>query len=237
MDKQKEKLAILIPYRNRVEHLEIFVSYMNNYLKNNFENITYQIFIIEQLDDNPFNRGKLLNIGAELAKNYDYFILHDIDMLPISSDYSYKKDVFHLARNVYEQSNDSNLNLYYVSKELNNYAGGVLKIPKYIYYDINGFSNEYWGWGGEDDELKLRLLFNKYKILVINKKNHFITLSHKPNRNEETDEFIRNYNKSINSQNKYKNGIKFNDEGLSTLKYKLLKIEYNKYYIKYSVLL
>jgi hypothetical protein len=36
---------------------------MNN-CKIKFQNISYSIFIIEQLGNDPFNRGKLLNIGT-----------------------------------------------------------------------------------------------------------------------------------------------------------------------------
>jgi hypothetical protein len=27
-----------------------------------------------------------------------------------------------------------------------------------MYKTVNGFSNSYWGWGGEDDDLSLRLI-------------------------------------------------------------------------------
>ena len=37
------------------------------------------------------------------------------------------------------------------------YAGGVLTVWRDQYEAINGFSNEFWGWGGEDDDLTNRL--------------------------------------------------------------------------------
>ena len=52
--------------------------------------LDYQIFIIEQSDDKPFNRGKLLNVGYNWYDNgCDYFVFHDVDMLPEDVDYSY----------------------------------------------------------------------------------------------------------------------------------------------------
>ena len=44
---------------------------------------------IEQADDKPFNRGKLLNVGYTLAcdNGCDYFVFHDVDMLPEDVDY------------------------------------------------------------------------------------------------------------------------------------------------------
>jgi len=36
--------------------------------------------------------------------------------------------------------------------------GGVLLLTLDMYKAVNGFSNLYWGWGGEDDDLSLRLI-------------------------------------------------------------------------------
>lgn len=32
-------------------------------------------------------------------------------------------------------------------------VGGVLAIRMNHFYAVNGFSNEFWGWGGEDDDM------------------------------------------------------------------------------------
>ena len=57
----KKKLARIVPYRDRSTHLNTFISYMESYLKD----YTYEVIVIEQVDNQPFNRGKLLNIGAK----------------------------------------------------------------------------------------------------------------------------------------------------------------------------
>lgn len=33
------------------------------------------------------------------------------------------------------------------------YFGGVSGLSKAQFLRINGFPNEYWGWGGEDDDI------------------------------------------------------------------------------------
>ena len=67
---------------------------------------SFHIFIVEQSNDGrKFNRGKLLNIGFDLAKtDYDSFIFHDVDLIP-RDDLAewYRKPVddrttFHIAR-------------------------------------------------------------------------------------------------------------------------------------------
>ena len=35
-------------------------------------------------------------------------------------------------------------------------VGGVLVVTKQQYLAVNGFSNLYWGWGGEDDDMAHR---------------------------------------------------------------------------------
>ena len=52
---------ILIPYRNREEHLKYFIKNTIPYLKRYLN--PFKIIIIEQNNDRLFNRGKLLNVG------------------------------------------------------------------------------------------------------------------------------------------------------------------------------
>ena len=37
------------------------------------------------------------------------------------------------------------------------YFGGVTLFPIDLFKKVNGYSNEYWGWGFEDDDLLMRL--------------------------------------------------------------------------------
>ena len=141
----KNKLAIIVPYRDRESHLEVFVPYMQEYLKE----YDYKIFVIEQSDSKPFNRGKLLNVGARIAikEGFDYFALHDVDMLPLKNvDYSYPETPIHLISKI--------------DKEVPfiDYFGGVTLFNVHDYKLVNGYSNEYWGWGFEDDDLLYRCI-------------------------------------------------------------------------------
>ena len=53
-----------------------------------------QLFVVSQAwDDIPFNRGLLLNVGFEVAaseRDWDCYVLHDVDMLPESRDNDYR---------------------------------------------------------------------------------------------------------------------------------------------------
>ncbi|MAR20484.1 MAG: hypothetical protein CMD25_00235 [Flavobacteriales bacterium] len=139
------KLGIIVPYRKRPGHLRKFQQSIESYLKNQ----DYELIVVEQSDDLPFNRGKLLNIGFQQAirKQCDYVVFHDVDMLPINVDYSYSDVPLHLA-NGFTNSDREIFDTYF---------GGVTLFPVDLFKKVNGYSNEYWGWGFEDDDLLMRL--------------------------------------------------------------------------------
>lgn len=144
------KLGIIVPYRERESHLKKFLDGIKSYFKN--QKLKYEVIIVEQLDDKPFNRGKLLNIGYIKAKalGCEYIVFHDVDMIPIEVDYSYSELPMHLATN-FELEYDKSKNLTF-----DDYFGGVTMFTADTFEKINGYSNLYWGWGFEDDDLLLR---------------------------------------------------------------------------------
>ena len=144
MDK---RLAIIVPYRDRRKQLDIFIPHMDSFLKD--KGIDYQIIVAEQRDDRPFNRGKLCNIVFNTVKDdFDYFCFHDVNLLPLTddSDYSYPKKPTHLASIVDDE---------FIPYE--EFIGGVFLINKEHFEQINGFCDEYWGWGYEDNDLLERM--------------------------------------------------------------------------------
>ena len=141
-----KQLNVIVPYRNRESHLRRFIPALEKHLES--KDIQFSISVVEQLNNKPFNRGKLLNIGYELSKDdADYFCFHDVDLIPDEVDYSYSEYPVHLATNL-SKDNYSECWEYYF--------GGVTLFNKQDFININGYSNEYWGWGFEDDDLLRR---------------------------------------------------------------------------------
>ncbi len=143
------KLGVVVPYKKRESQLKIFKKEITEYL--NSKKIDFELIVVEQADDKPFNRGKLLNIGFDNAKKLGcgYVVFHDIDMLPVKVDYSYSETPLHLATNF-----EFNPNIKRII--FDEYFGGVTLFPVEDFETINGYSNEYWGWGFEDDDLLYR---------------------------------------------------------------------------------
>ena len=83
------KRIIIIPYRNRKEHKEVFINHMQYILEHEIE-----ILFIHQKDERPFNRGAIKNIGFLYVKNTYPAIYKDITLIFHDIDYMpYKKDI------------------------------------------------------------------------------------------------------------------------------------------------
>jgi hypothetical protein len=143
------KLGIIVPYRDRYFDLIKFKNRITEYLSDS--GINYYLIIVEQDDAKSFNRGKLLNIGTIYAKKLgcDYVVFHDLDMLPEEVDYSYSDIPLHLATNLIGTKDFKRI-------VFDQYFGGVTLFPIETFEEINGYSNNYWGWGYEDDDLFYR---------------------------------------------------------------------------------
>jgi hypothetical protein len=221
-----KKLGIIVPYRDREEHLKVFVPYMNEYLKN----YTYEILIVEQSPEESFNRAKLCNIGFDIGKkDCDYFVFHDIDLLPLEVDYSYKDSPTHLARRLdylgYKPCYPTNF-------------GGVTLFDKENFIKINGFSNEYWGWGAEDDDLRMRCVREGIEPKV--SQGMFNSLPH-PEGTHDTGVGVNSHPNYKNNSDRFwkfaKNASDFyyKEEGLNTLKYTVLETDKSSSFTKVTV--
>jgi hypothetical protein len=157
------KLGICIPYRNRKEHLERLVPHLSKHLTN--QGIDHKFYVGHQVDDKLFNRGAMKNIAAEYAFNdgCDYIAWHDVDMLTHEdADYSYPEDnPIHIA---------TKLSKYQYGLGYDQYFGGVVLFTKEQAERTNGYSNDYWDWGQEDDDLFWRCYFEGYTTGRIIKK-------------------------------------------------------------------
>uniref|UniRef100_A0A224Z9I2 Beta-1,4-N-acetylgalactosaminyltransferase n=1 Tax=Rhipicephalus zambeziensis TaxID=60191 RepID=A0A224Z9I2_9ACAR len=209
----RHKVAILVPYRNRTEHLKIFAYNIHRVLSR--QQIDYGVFIIEQGDNAGFNRAKLFNVGyVEATALYDYqcFIFHDMDMIPIDDRnvYTCPEKPRHMSVNV----NNKSMVFY------RQFFGGVSAVNKEQMLRVNGYSNRYWGWGAEDDDMSNRLALYGYRIhRRPGKIGRYATLDHvKSKPNEERMGLLRNWRSRISK------------DGLNSLKYKRLDMAFKKFY-------
>jgi beta-1,4-galactosyltransferase 4 len=145
-------LSIVVPYRNREDQLEQFIPHMNKYLPE------AKIVIVEQADDKPFNRARLINVGF-LEFPADHICAHDVDMLPIN--------VFYYEYDGVQQKASSEIQRV-------GYLGGVTIFDANIFWLMCGYHNDYF-CRAEDCELAFHL-----KRLQIPVRNSFGTFHQLP---------------------------------------------------------
>lgn len=152
--------AIAVPYRNREYHLKDFKQRMHDYIEHHYNknNTEISLWIIEQNDTEPFNRGWLANVAiAEIIRHspeVECLTFHDVDLIPDVQSSEVKGSVYYNNCSVPTQVGSElfrrNLNWTIGYKE---YTGGVVNMHLQHWKAINGFSNDYISWGGEDDDL------------------------------------------------------------------------------------
>ncbi len=154
-----KKMFFVIPFRDREKHLEQFLTNLEKIKRKNWNPVVY---VVEQSDKKPFNRGWLLNIGIhEIISNYGEdvcIITHDVDMIANPKvDYSWCDRPTQFC---------SELSCFNNGVPYSQNAGGVVGAMGYHWKQINGYTNKGIGWGGEDDILYHR--FRQKKLLQTN---------------------------------------------------------------------
>mmetsp|Transcript_135847 Transcript_135847/g.434632 ORF Transcript_135847/g.434632 Transcript_135847/m.434632 type:complete len:1300 (+) Transcript_135847:161-4060(+) len=158
-----KRIALIVPFRDREAHLQRFRDRIASHVSAwNQKGIRHDwtVYVVEQFDNDLFNRGYLFNVGFRDAmehakrsgKPYDCVVMHDIDILPEAVvDYGWC---------LWPNQLSGEIECWSWSAPYPDNVGGVVSLSPAHWNQINGFSNEYDGWGGEDDDLYLRLKQN-----------------------------------------------------------------------------
>jgi hypothetical protein len=230
---KRRQHAILIPYRNREVHLKTLTKKLGDYLQKHFENSDFSLWIIEQDNDELFNRGWLANIGlAEILKyqpETECIVFHDVDLVPDDSGQGVAP---------YDQCDKpvqlgSELQHWKWGVPYPAFAGGVVSMSADHWKQINGFSNQYIGWGLEDDDLYQRLRLNHMLMGVIYPtltaiyrppRGHgiFLTIDENRKSHHPVNKKRGNYQESKKLHRQMENGSsRWQKDGLNALVYKI----------------
>lgn len=150
--RSQQKVAILIPYKDREAHLLTLMSYLHPNLQR--QGIHYCVFVIEQVDDGRFNKGLIMNAGfLEIMKtgHFDCIVFHDVDMVPEDD-----KNIY-LCRDLPTHLSPL-VEKFHYREHYGTDFGGVSMISPDHYIKANGYSNMFWGWGNEDSDMEFRLV-------------------------------------------------------------------------------
>uniref|UniRef100_A0A8C2G4V1 Beta-1,4-galactosyltransferase n=1 Tax=Cyprinus carpio TaxID=7962 RepID=A0A8C2G4V1_CYPCA len=215
--------AIVVPYRNRQTHLRTLLYHLHPFLQR--QQVHYGIYIVHQSGNSTFNRAKLLNVGVREAlkeENWSCIFLHDVDLLPENDHNTYTCHPQH-PTHLSVAMDKFRYRLPY-----SQYFGGVSAVTPEQYLKMNGFPNQYWGWGGEDDDIAARVRLSGMKImrppLAI---GHYKMIKHKGDQGNEQNP--RRFDLLKRTR------LNWRSDGLNSLTYELLSKELEPLYTNLSV--
>ncbi|XP_077351786.1 beta-1,4-galactosyltransferase 3-like isoform X2 [Festucalex cinctus] len=116
----------------------------------------------DPLPDLRGGAGRLLNAGVgEVLRDADWgcLLIHDVDLLAEDDRNTYACDrcnPTHLAVAI---------DKFHYRLPYSTYFGGVVAVTPEQFRKMNGFSNQYWGWGREDDDLCKRVALSGMKVV------------------------------------------------------------------------
>ncbi|XP_046368477.2 beta-1,4-N-acetylgalactosaminyltransferase bre-4-like [Haliotis rufescens] len=209
-----QRVAVIVPFRERSLHLKIFLNNIHPFLKK--QRVEYMILVVEQAPGSRLNRGMLRNIGVvegEKLCKFDCYFFHDIDMIPLSE------------RNLYTCGSKPRHHAAALARW--NYAlpyehifGGVVSFKTDLFKKINGYSNMYFGWGGEDDDLYNRV------------KHHNMDIERYPMKISGYGDLKHRKSEAQNARYSYLKTWKARVEvdGLNSLKYHRYLVEFRRLY-------
>ena len=208
-------LVVILPLRDRESDLEKYLKNIIPIFKH--QKINYTIIIVEQAPGKKFNKGKINNVGFLEALKYNpnakRFLFNDVDNFPLG------KDVINYNTHI------KGFHHFFGNPK---WLGGFFLTNKDYFKKVNGYSNQFWGWGGEDGDLQNRINTNKIKIIR--------DIFYHRHKNNKINDDSNNWNKRDINNNFYKTKKMFNnkyinnpqiiqEEGLKQTEFKIL----NKY--------
>ncbi|KAJ8030497.1 Beta-1,4-galactosyltransferase 6 [Holothuria leucospilota] len=218
--KDSSKVALLVPFRKRGQMLGIFLRHMIPFLLR--QGLEFAIFVIEQANDLKFNRGMLANVGFTEAlkfEEWDCVIIHDIDFLPRFDQNSY--NCRNMPRHFMSGLAKRQKLLFY---EFN----GVTGFSREQFIKMNGAPNRYWGWGGEDHELRTRALIKGFNIYRTQwPYGYYDHIPHEEHSAADTEKKRKQYRKKASNY--------IRQDGLSNLKYPQPEVIIHPLYVKIRV--
>ena len=175
----------IIPYRNRESNLTAWMHQAHKtYTKNGVCLIdAYDIILVEQDNNQPFNKGILLNIGFWKAMELHHMKYAQQGLLTVRPNLIFN-DVDVFCRKIDHLRPEPIVRHPYGQDHC---LGCIFMCSPEAYLGFNGFSNSYNGWGREDADALLRC---RSKGINVDRTGHqqrnsnidFVEFDHQANR-------------------------------------------------------
>ena len=217
---ENHKVNIIVPMLDHSN--ENFIPRLTKFLEK--QNVKFKISFMKQRSPDVINIGALLNAGfLETPDDCDYVCFHTIDHTPMISNYRYSDELTFLSK-LKESNNFRNQTCecqygYFCTCGLisDQVDTSVFKCTKKAFQLVNGFSNQYRGWGCHDQDFIKRLSFH-----AINYTMYRGIYKSEPHSDSHMYAGNPYYQENLETLIKYKDHI---SDGLSTVKYTIIKRE------------
>ncbi|XP_077431120.1 beta-1,4-galactosyltransferase 3 [Vanacampus margaritifer] len=218
----RHRTVVIIPHRHREHHLRFLLYYLHPFLQR--QQLNYAIYVIHQAGNYTFNRAKLMNVGFHEAmreEQWDCLFFHDVDLIPEDDRNTYVCDAN--PKHAAIAMDKFGYKLPYAM-----YFGGVSAITPDHYLKMNGFPNNYWGWGGEDDDIGIRVsLAGMFITRPSLKVGRYKMIKHKLDKGNDVNP--KRFNMLAKTRQTWK------QDGMNTAEYQVLSREYLTLYTNITV--
>ena len=183
----KKSYSIIIPFRDREEHLQILLPQLHT----DFTGTNYEIIVAEQTDNFRFKKSSLFNLAIPRTDG-DILVFHDVDYVNsrhIKNSYFHTEPtdkvaflpvrtvVFVDEHLIVKHKNDIPSGYRHFKDGVDNdFFGGVIMMTRNMFDSIGGFNPYYNGWGLEDADARERILLNGFEY--VRGVGDFMALSH-----------------------------------------------------------
>ncbi|XP_025111707.1 beta-1,4-N-acetylgalactosaminyltransferase bre-4-like [Pomacea canaliculata] len=221
--KALEKVALIIPYRDREKNLHILLRNLVPFLVR--QQLEFTIFVVEQTKDYLFNRCLMFNVGfveAQKRGNFTCFIIQDTDLIPRDNRNLYRCDKVprHFVTSRGNETWKQNVSACFYRLPYPSFIGGVLGLRKDHMNKSNGCSNYFYGWGSEDDDLKIRMEDTGLDVVRYpGEIGAYYTLKHEKQTRNPQGEILRQTTKK-----------RMKKDGLNSLQYELVDAKEKELY-------
>lgn len=121
--------------------------------------VDFECIVAEHVvDGTKFNRGACLNVAAVRATSYlaDWLVLHDCDLVP--SARHFERAYVELYVRPLQTNQVVHMASSWTKYMYPTFLGGALAVPCRLFWSVGGMPNSFFGWGGEDDAFRDRLV-------------------------------------------------------------------------------
>lgn len=198
--------SVIIPFRNNLKEPSRLNSlfFVKGFWETNFDCEV----IISDSTYSKFNRSEARNIGVAKA-NYETLVFSDADTfcdiqnIPEALNFI-KKDRWVLPYKRYYRlskefsKNIINNNILHISKPdyelkfINNSWSGVVCLNKKMFYSVNGYNENYVGWGFEDYEFKDSLISKFGEPIRVNGSSYHLWHEVEPFTTKDSSYYLQN---------------------------------------------